>query len=172
MLFKYSFYEYCESTQILAHKNLHQLSPNIINKFSTIRQMQGQGTHGRLWVSPPGGYYTSFAWLTSQWLDPELSVDLANIICQALKVWGVSAGVKYPNDIMIDRKKVAGILVEQEQWGHLIAVVIGIGMNIHSTIHTSQPTISLSQLIDITVMDVDQLIDRIIWEKVFLESSH
>jgi biotin-[acetyl-CoA-carboxylase] ligase BirA-like protein len=171
MLIKYHFSDHCDSTQLWAHDRLHELSPNIINKFSAIKQTHGQGTHGKTWLSPPGGYYTSFSWLTLNWLDSELSVDLANMISKALKQYGIDAYVKPPNDIFIDQKKVAGHLIEQEQVGQFVAVVIGIGINIDSTVSTTQPTTSLSQRANITMTDIDQSIDQIIWG-LFLRSNH
>jgi BirA family transcriptional regulator, biotin operon repressor / biotin---[acetyl-CoA-carboxylase] ligase len=86
-------------------------------------QTAGRGRQGREWVAPPGS-----AVLMSLVLhDATQSLPLAAAVavCEALPV---EAAIKWPNDIWIERRKVAGILVEarpQEGWA-----VLGIGVNV------------------------------------------
>ncbi len=52
-------------------------------------------------------------------------------LCDAIRATGVQASLKWPNDALVDGKKLAGVLVEaQSQGPRLEAVVIGIGVNI------------------------------------------
>jgi BirA family transcriptional regulator, biotin operon repressor / biotin---[acetyl-CoA-carboxylase] ligase len=86
-------------------------------------QTAGRGRQGRSWVARPGA-----ALLMSLVLrEPREALPLAAAVavCEALPVPAV---IKWPNDIWIDRRKVAGILVEgrpQEGWA-----VLGVGVNV------------------------------------------
>jgi BirA family biotin operon repressor/biotin-[acetyl-CoA-carboxylase] ligase len=86
-------------------------------------QSVGRGRQGRTWVGPPGR-----ALLCSVLLrDPPRLLPLAAGVAVA-DVAGPRAKVKWPNDVLLDGRKVAGILVEarpQERWA-----VLGIGLNV------------------------------------------
>ncbi len=95
------------------------------------RQTQGRGRHGRDWISPEGNLYTSVL------LRPELpqvrltelgfvaALAVADAVDAALP--GGRARLKWPNDVLINGAKVAGILVEIVEGN---AAVIGVGINI------------------------------------------
>jgi BirA family biotin operon repressor/biotin-[acetyl-CoA-carboxylase] ligase len=86
-------------------------------------QRAGRGRQGRTWSAPPGR-----ALLLSLVLrDPPTLLPLAAGLAVA-EVAGPSAAVKWPNDVLIDGRKVAGILAEgraDEGWA-----VLGIGVNV------------------------------------------
>ncbi|HUE27620.1 MAG TPA: biotin--[acetyl-CoA-carboxylase] ligase [Solirubrobacteraceae bacterium] len=86
-------------------------------------QSAGRGRQGRTWTAPPGR-----ALLCSLLLrDPPRLLPLAAGVAVA-EVVGAGARVKWPNDVLLDGRKVAGILVEgrpQEHWA-----VLGIGLNV------------------------------------------
>jgi BirA family biotin operon repressor/biotin-[acetyl-CoA-carboxylase] ligase len=89
-------------------------------------QEAGRGRQGRLWTAPPGSAVLMS--LVLREFDEFLPLTAAVAVCEALPV---DAGVKWPNDVWIDRRKVAGILVEgrpQEGWA-----VLGIGLNVSTT---------------------------------------
>ena len=98
-------------------------------------QTSGRGRAGRKWVSPRG---TSLALSlilrpTAHEADsPSLFTGLAALaLVDALKQHRLSAQIKWPNDILINRKKCAGILVESVWTGDALdAVVLGIGVNV------------------------------------------
>src|SRR5512141_155286 len=98
-------------------------------------QTAGRGRRGRAWASPPGrNLYVSVV------LRPELPPSraaeltlLASVaVCQAVRQAGVTAGIKWPNDLVSRGRKLAGILTElaadpdRVQW-----VVLGIGINVN-----------------------------------------
>lgn len=98
------------------------------------RQSEGKGRMGRTWYSPPGlGLYCSIL------LRPEFKVDKAALISIAAgiavgrtikKVCGIAAQLKWPNDVLINGKKVSGILSESTSTNKNIKfVVVGIGLN-------------------------------------------
>jgi BirA family biotin operon repressor/biotin-[acetyl-CoA-carboxylase] ligase len=91
--------------------------------ISAGQQTAGRGRQGRTWSAPPGR-----ALLCSLLLrDPPRLLPLAAGAAVA-EVAGAGALIKWPNDILVDGRKVAGILVEgrpQERWA-----VLGIGLNV------------------------------------------
>lgn len=101
-------------------------------------QTKGRGSRGRTWVSPAGQdlYLSVVAHvpLTLGQLPPlTLAVGLAVAeTAEAFLATGGRALVKWPNDVWIDRRKCAGILVESVSFGQSTQpVVIGIGLNVN-----------------------------------------
>ncbi len=86
-------------------------------------QSAGRGRQGRAWTAPPRSSVLMSVVLRE--LDEFLPLTAAVAVCDALPV---EARVKWPNDVWIERRKVAGILVEgrpQDGWA-----VLGIGLNV------------------------------------------
>lgn len=98
-------------------------------------QTAGRGRHGRTWVSP----YGASLYLSLYWSFPGgyqavsgLSLAVGVAVAQALGDIGVdNVQLKWPNDIYLHSKKLAGVLIEVEgQMGASCECVIGIGLNI------------------------------------------
>jgi len=95
-------------------------------------QSAGRGRRGRLWQSPPGR-----ALLVSVLLRPPQSRAAAELTLVAGAVTAVlieeaieaPVGIKWPNDVLIEGKKVAGILAEQRDQ----TLVLGLGVNVNQT---------------------------------------
>lgn len=86
-------------------------------------QTAGRGRQGRVWTAPPGSAVLMSVVLRE--LDERLPLTAAVAVCDALPV---EAAIKWPNDVWIEGRKVAGILVEgrpQEGWA-----VLGVGLNV------------------------------------------
>ncbi len=110
----------------------------------TDEQIRGRGRLARHWVSPPN---TSL--LMSVIFRPALPADQANRLliacglalaeaCEA--VAGVHVDVKWPNDLLIEGKKVAGILAESAIVGEdLDWVIVGMGLNVHQVFTPTDP---------------------------------
>lgn len=102
------------------------------------RQLSGRGRRGRGWFSPAG----TGIWMTIL-LRPELSPDRVSAItlaaalsvCRAVReVTGLHTSIKWPNDLVVDGKKVCGILTEMSvEPDYIHYVVIGIGINVNQT---------------------------------------
>ena len=97
-------------------------------------QRAGRGRDGRAWQSPPGmGLYLSAVLRPPLPLVdvPPMTLAIGIGLCDAARAAGASAALKWPNDLLVDGRKLAGVLVEaQSQGTRLEAVVIGIGVNI------------------------------------------
>jgi BirA family transcriptional regulator, biotin operon repressor / biotin---[acetyl-CoA-carboxylase] ligase len=111
------------------------------------RQTAGRGRRGRVWVSEPGNLYASLllAGPSTPERFPELSFVAALALHDAItaRIPGLSSRVvlKWPNDLLIDRNKFAGILIE----GEGATVVIGIGVNcVHHPAGTDYPATDLA----------------------------
>ena len=97
-------------------------------------QTRGRGRLGRAWVSPAHqNLYLSLILrphLPSEHIS-QLSLMAGVAACETVREW-CPATIKWPNDILIEGRKVAGILAELEGEGAARFVVLGIGVNLNS----------------------------------------
>jgi BirA family transcriptional regulator, biotin operon repressor / biotin---[acetyl-CoA-carboxylase] ligase len=101
------------------------------------RQTSGRGRRGRAWTSEPGNLYASLLLVDPAPIEKTASLPLAvavavhDAVRAVLPPGDAALQVKWPNDILIDRKKTCGILLEGEPLTDgKRALVIGIGVNI------------------------------------------
>ncbi len=99
------------------------------------RQSAGKGRDGRRFVSSEGGMYLSLvrfdALPVGQGAKYALAAPLA--VCETLRAMGISAAVKWPNDVWVGQAKIAGVLIETEWRDGLIArAIVGIGLNVNN----------------------------------------
>src|SRR5262245_45961975 len=119
--------ESCESTQLLVDTSLSEGALVVAD-----HQTAGRGRLGRVWEAPAGK-----ALLCSILLKPpperhapELSLVAGIAVADTLeRMLGLSVQLKWPNDVMLRRRKVAGCLAEARDG----AVVLGIGLNVNQT---------------------------------------
>ena len=100
-------------------------------------QSQGRGRLGREWDSPPGvGLYASL--LLRPPLPPtempQITLTTAVAVVRAIRrATGVAPGIKWPNDLLVEGKKVGGILTEMETESDRIRyLVVGLGLNVNN----------------------------------------
>lgn len=99
-------------------------------------QIRGRGRRQRSWHSPPGcNIYLSIGWCFEEKHVPLSALPLVAAVCtcRALTRTGLRGhGIKWPNDILAEGAKIAGILVEmQAPAGGPVNAVIGIGVNVN-----------------------------------------
>lgn len=99
-------------------------------------QTGGRGRQGRKWFSPPRkGVWMSLLLRPDRPLSfaPQLTLLIAVAVCRAIrKTSGVDAGIKWPNDLLVQGKKVCGILVESVSEDERIRYCIaGIGIDVN-----------------------------------------
>jgi BirA family biotin operon repressor/biotin-[acetyl-CoA-carboxylase] ligase len=98
-------------------------------------QTAGRGRRGRTWLAPPGGAIClSFSWVFAEVPRDLGALGLVIGVCalQALQRLGVvGVGLKWPNDLLIEDRKLGGILIElRAESSGPACVVIGIGLNV------------------------------------------
>lgn len=137
-----------------------------ITVISAQYQSQGKGRRGRGWVSPPGT-----ALMFSLLFKPDASIDdcpMITLVCamairEALLDNGVECGIKWPNDIITQGKKLCGILTEAlPDSGY---VIVGAGINMAQDNWPEElkdKAISVLQAIGDCV-DEDKLLDDIVF---------
>ena len=99
------------------------------------KQTSGRGRMGRKWFTPPGAALAFSLVLRPGTYEREriglFSGLGALALVGALRRYGVVAQVKWPNDVLVNRKKIAGILVETTWLGNDVdSVVLGMGVNV------------------------------------------
>jgi BirA family biotin operon repressor/biotin-[acetyl-CoA-carboxylase] ligase len=104
------------------------------------QQTAGRGRQGRVWWSPAGESLL-FSVLVRDGLEPARLPQLALVAGLAVHgavtrlTPGADVKVKWPNDVLIEAKKVGGVLVEAISTGSRVeAIVVGVGINVHTRI--------------------------------------
>lgn len=102
----------------------------VFGSVLALSQSSGRGQLRRHWLSPPGNIYASWRMpLEGVMCSQGASVVLGFLFCRAFAALGWDIKLKWPNDLILDRCKVGGILLEERN-GVLMA---GIGLNINSS---------------------------------------
>ncbi|WP_062059959.1 biotin--[acetyl-CoA-carboxylase] ligase [Aquimarina longa] len=120
----------------------------------TRTQLAGKGQMGTVWQSNPGENLTCsvFMRVTGVALMDQFYISMATslAVCDTLRdLVTPGLAIKWPNDILSDRKKLCGILIENVvKSGSLIAVIIGIGVNVNQIKFNNLPQAgSLKQIL-------------------------
>jgi BirA family biotin operon repressor/biotin-[acetyl-CoA-carboxylase] ligase len=119
-------------------------------------QQAGRGRQGRTWSAPPGR-----ALLASLVLrDPPALLPLVAALAVA-EVAGPDAAIKWPNDVLVDGRKVAGILAEgrpHEGWA-----VLGIGLNVALRVDELPPELhETAGTLGLTPADLEPTLERLL----------
>ena len=157
---------------------LIDLSQNISLDEGTVvvakEQTAGKGQRNNRWSSEVGK-----SLCISILLKPKLDISqqylfnkfIALSLCQALNNYSLKTKIKWPNDILIDGKKVAGILIENSIQGSKIEKsVVGIGVNINNNISQLTSATSLADCLNIipSISELLELICKNIEKNYFL----
>jgi BirA family biotin operon repressor/biotin-[acetyl-CoA-carboxylase] ligase len=159
-----------DSTNRYALINLERLPDRQI--IVADRQSAGYGRLGRHWVSDkPGNLCMSMVLkpsggssLTSSCSG--LTLYLSEVLCRLLQKYGIEANIRWPNDVMVQGRKLSGMLGEARFRGdELRGYVLGIGVNLNMTAEElriiDQPATSLSLLTG-TGIERDRFLDRLL----------
>lgn len=115
-------------------------------------QTAGRGRLDRTWETPPGSAVTFSMVLrprtpTRAW--PWLPLLAGYAVDKALQARGLATGVKWPNDVLVGDKKVAGILVERVETDTGPAAVVGVGVNVGLTADELPVPTATSMLVEL-----------------------
>ncbi|NQV11092.1 MAG: biotin--[acetyl-CoA-carboxylase] ligase [Cyanobacteria bacterium] len=121
----------CGSTEVCLDQLLAAGARAPLAVFSQ-RQRYGHGQRGKVWLSPPGGVWLSAALPWTQ--DPATAADpgLAVAVGLALQLdtLGLKAEIKWPNDLLLDGRKLAGLLPRLRlRSGRIRWAQVGLGVN-------------------------------------------
>lgn len=109
-------------------------------------QTAGKGRRGRSWASPAGKNLYCSVILRPEIPParaPELTLVAAVALAETLREAGAGAGIKWPNDVQLDGRKVAGILTELSADVERVQfVVVGIGVNLNATAEDFPPEVA------------------------------
>lgn len=98
-------------------------------------QNAGKGRLGRRWTAPKGSSVMMSLLLRPEFepqYAPMLTVVMGLSVAQAIREAGVDTCIKWPNDVVVSRKKICGILTEMSvEEGRILYVVIGVGINVN-----------------------------------------
>src|SRR5947209_6615429 len=104
-------------------------------------QFAGRGRNDRRWSSPPGAGIYATTLLTRAARDLALiPLEMANIVASYLReTFGINARVKWPNDVLANGRKIAGILIEARVQDERAFLIIGTGVNVEPVTGDDRP---------------------------------
>ena len=140
-----------DSTMVLAKEMARKGCPHM-TVIVAGRQKKGRGRLRRTWLSAKGGLYFTLV------LRPDIPTELAPrvnffaglILAQTLRnMYDIEAMVKWPNDILVEKRKLVGMLAEMEAEADMVTCMnIGIGINVNNRPRPrEQEATSLKQLL-------------------------
>lgn len=149
------------STQDEARKTFNDFSEGTI--ILAKQQTKGRGKPGNVWFSPLGGLYFSIILKPKKDINDLLYITkaVAQVIVSVISFYGVSAKIKMPNDVLIDNKKIAGILIEKIKE----VLIIGIGINLNIKEFPKELNATSLNLLLNQAVDCDEFLDKFL--KVF-----
>jgi len=137
-------YETVESTQNIAQ----QLAENDAPEGTLVlaeQQTSGRGRRGRQWLSPYGSSVSMSLILRPSLplqFAPQMTLVAAVALCRGLReLTGLDIGIKWPNDLLINGKKISGILMEstaEDERVRYIIAGIGIGVNLQESDYSDE----------------------------------
>lgn len=157
----------CHSTNTLALQLCQQSATSEGTMVITDNQTQGKGQRGNSWEAKPGQNLTfsvilkpTFLKASEQFqLNRSVSLGLYDFLCEKFGAW---VKIKWPNDMIVQNKKVCGILIENIIQGSVIEwSVVGIGLNVNQTSFGSERAGSL-QMFTQADHDLDQELSNLL----------
>lgn len=125
-----------DSTNLYAKSNIENLADKSI--VHAANQTAGRGRLQRTWVNlGEGNLFLTFVLKPSNSFNEvysNLTQYLSVVLCKILEEYGLKPKIKWPNDVLINGKKIAGILSETVMQGSLFkGLVLGIGVNLNTS---------------------------------------
>jgi BirA family biotin operon repressor/biotin-[acetyl-CoA-carboxylase] ligase len=133
--------EQCTSTNDVAEKIANEEGPHGAVVIAE-KQSKGRGRYGRSWYSPMGGIWFTVLLRPPTFLQPLKALPLVGALAVARMVsseLGIKARVKWPNDVTVDDRKIAGVVVEARSKGNEVTYVL-LGVGINANFESSQIT--------------------------------
>ena len=150
MYIKDIFLDTIDSTQLWAKNNYNSFDPQNITCITAEQQTKGYGRYNRTWLSPKDMCIASTFYFSLPISTNNLS-SLAQLICislaKVLQTLSLAPQIKWPNDVMLNEKKLSGVLCQTIFEKDIVHIFLGIGININMDEKTAkqidQPATSL-----------------------------
>jgi BirA family biotin operon repressor/biotin-[acetyl-CoA-carboxylase] ligase len=131
-------YQELDSTNAEAQRLIKNGSIKETTIVKTNYQTLGRGQQNNIWISESGeNLLMSLIFMPQIHVSDQFKMNMKTclgIIDMLLEI-GIKAKIKWPNDIFVDDKKIAGILIENNVSGNIIThTIIGIGLNVNQTV--------------------------------------
>lgn len=141
------------STNLVARRVVRECIENELSLPQAIiiagEQLAGRGRNERRWSSPAGkGIYATVILTRPVQELALIPLAMANAVATFLRdVYGADARIKWPNDILVSGKKIAGILIEARIQQERALLVIGAGVNVEPAADEGRPNaVSISEV--------------------------
>ena len=127
--FDFHYIDEVDSTML----KIKQINSNRNLLLMANKQTKGMGRRGSTWTSPSGNVYISIK--LQNILDTKYhflnTAYTSNIICEVIeKICNIETKIKWPNDILIEEKKISGVISEIYKSNNNIIISTGLGVNI------------------------------------------
>ena len=162
--------EEVDSTNLYAKKNLVALPDRTV--ILAKRQTSGRGRFDRTWIDLGGDniFMSLILKPSDSFMQcyPNLTQYFSLILCQTLEEYGLNPKIKWPNDVLINGKKIAGILSETVVHGSIFnGLVLGIGINLNSDTKSldmikDKEATALNLEIDVENIDSEKFLDKLL----------
>lgn len=154
------------STNLYAKANLADIADRSI--VCADKQTSGRGRFERAWVDlGEGNIFMSLVLKPSDEFKPfyaNLTQYFSVVLCEILEEYGLKPQIKWPNDVLVDGKKIAGILSESVMQGHNFkGLVLGAGINLNAK------SKDLKQITDKEVTALNLEVGQTINKNIFLD---
>ncbi|WP_313385350.1 biotin--[acetyl-CoA-carboxylase] ligase [Chishuiella sp.] len=143
---------------------LIDLSKKDANSWTVIHtknQTKGKGYAGNEWKVAAGENLTFSFLLKTNYSFQEMiyfNEWISNVICLFIKRYGFETKVKWPNDIILNQKKVCGILIENHRSNKVMNSIIGIGLNVNQTDFNHLPKATSIQNVTDKKYDINEIL--------------
>ena len=157
------------STNLVARRIVNECIENELSLPQAMiiarEQFAGRGRNQRSWSSPAGkGIYATTMLTRPAEEMPLMPLHMAVIIASHLRdAYGIDARIKWPNDVVVSGRKIAGILIEarvQEDRGYML---IGTGINVEAVKDDSRPNATaIREVAAVDIGSIDDVTERFI----------
>lgn len=149
---KIHYFSEVNSTMDIAREKAQKGCPDFTVVIAG-RQKQGRGRLNRIWHSAEGGLYLTIVLRPpiSPVLSPRIGFAASLSLVQTLRnLFALDAVVKWPNDVLVGERKIAGMLAEMEaETDRINFINIGLGINVNNDPASIEPrAVSLRQLLN------------------------
>lgn len=165
------FFESISSTNLYLKENYKTLDD--LTVVYANHQTEGRGRLGRIWIDSDDLLFSIL--LKKNINKPtDYTFIIALAVVNILKKYGINSLIKWPNDIIVNKKKICGILLEGIASSKQEAVIIGVGLNVNTTNFTKELVFKATSMKKELKKDFDKekLLDDIISEFENIQVSY